>query len=553
MAVPITPNTSVYLLKCPLEMDNQNQLNFANATAQFNYFNSLPKLEFDNFTYQRHEGVLRINEHVDNLLGYNYVMYQNDNYSDKWFYAFIENMEYVNDNCTFVKLRTDVFQTWFMDTTIKQSLVVREHVNDDTIGLHTIPETIEYGEYIINNVTNTTYQSAGTYLVAIQVTQVPDDVYSQISSLKRVYNGLPQGCFVLCIPVENYHDLNQFIRSYDELNLAEAIISMSVIPQYMAIGESQTVTHTGTNYSFSAIVYPPSYDALNLQNNFTININQTLDGYQPVNNKLYCAPYNYLTVSNNSGSDVCYAWEDFDHHTANFDIYGAWSQGCDIKLVPDGYKRATGLSGYNWSLSASKYPMISWNSDYYLNWVAVNGKYMEVKASLTAIEWVGNVIGSLVGMSNADARADQTGAPSTGGINATGLVTSLAGSAANMQQQVREAQMVPDSAKGNQNTGDLNFSLHKDGFTAYSMSIKAEYAREIDAFFSKYGYKVNMNKVPNITGRQNWNYVETLNINIQGDIPQGDMQELKNIFNRGVTIWHNPSTYLDYTQPNNII
>ena len=39
----IIPNSDVILLKSPLELSKEHQLNFANATAQFNYFNSLPK------------------------------------------------------------------------------------------------------------------------------------------------------------------------------------------------------------------------------------------------------------------------------------------------------------------------------------------------------------------------------------------------------------------------------------------------------------------------------------------------------------------------------
>ena len=34
----IPPSTDIILLKCPLELDQENQLNFSNATAQFNYF-----------------------------------------------------------------------------------------------------------------------------------------------------------------------------------------------------------------------------------------------------------------------------------------------------------------------------------------------------------------------------------------------------------------------------------------------------------------------------------------------------------------------------------
>ena len=78
-------------------------------------------------------------------------------------------------------------------------------------------------------------------------------------------------------------------------------------------------------------------------------------------------------------------------------------------------------------------------------------------------------------------------------------------------------------------------------------------ARVIDNYFTMYGYKVNRLKVPNIYGRENWNYVKTIGANIEGDIPEEDINELKNIFNAGVTLWHNASTYLDYTQSNSII
>ena len=91
----------------------------------------------------------------------------------------------------------------------------------------------------------------------------------------------------------------------------------------------------------------------------------------------------------------------------------------------------------------------------------------------------------------------------------------------------------------------------RNGFSFYKMSIKKEYAKIIDDFFSMFGYKVNEVKIPNVTGRQNQNYVKTIDANILGDIPQEDMQKLKDIFNSGVTFWHNSNTFLDYSQSNN--
>ena len=106
----IIPQTDVILLKVPLEMDDMNQLTFANRTEQYNYFTSLPQRRFDDFTYQRKEGVLRLPALIDDIQTYNYVMYQNEGYTDKWFYAFVTSTEYVNENTTIVNYEVDVMQ-----------------------------------------------------------------------------------------------------------------------------------------------------------------------------------------------------------------------------------------------------------------------------------------------------------------------------------------------------------------------------------------------------------------------------------------------------------
>lgn len=125
----ITPQTDIYLLKSPLQLTNKHQLTFADSNAQFNYFFNLEKIGINDGTYQRKDGVIRYPAHIDTIQEYNYCMYRNDNYSNKWFYAFIVGMEYVNDNMTFIRLKTDVFQTWQFDLNWKQSFIEREMIN----------------------------------------------------------------------------------------------------------------------------------------------------------------------------------------------------------------------------------------------------------------------------------------------------------------------------------------------------------------------------------------------------------------------------------------
>lgn len=76
-------------------------------------------------------------------------MYKNINHANKWFYAFITNIEYVNENLTNIYITTDVWQTWQFDIIFKESFVEREmiDVSKDLPGANLLPESLETGEY----------------------------------------------------------------------------------------------------------------------------------------------------------------------------------------------------------------------------------------------------------------------------------------------------------------------------------------------------------------------------------------------------------------------
>lgn len=127
----IQPETNVRILKVPLEISNKHQLTFANKKEQFEYFDALDKIEIENANYQRKDDILFFPAHIDSILEYNYCMYQNSNYSNKWFYAFITKMEYENNGTTRLYLTTDVYQTWFFDCTFRESMIEREMIDPE--------------------------------------------------------------------------------------------------------------------------------------------------------------------------------------------------------------------------------------------------------------------------------------------------------------------------------------------------------------------------------------------------------------------------------------
>ena len=536
----ITPQTNIKLLKVPFEMDSLNQLTFSNATAQYNYFNSLSdKLEYDECTYQRKDGYMAIPESADTLQSYNYCMYQNEQYGNKWFYAFITNITYESNRVSYVYIKTDVFQTWQFDIEYKRSFIEREHVSNDTIGLHTVPENLELGEYITNS--TYTFPIFEYFYIVLAVSVIPKITQPSGGALvidwenanRKMYNGVFSGYAYIVVDSITY--ASNLIKLYDKEGRSEAIQSVFIAPVELCPVTSWYTYNSG-EYN---IKYAEINNTTGTWGYTTVGIsrNTTLNGYSPINNKLYVYPYCYLSLDNNTGNCLTLHYEDFTGNTGiNFDLEGCLTQGGSVKLIASNYKNVT--SNHQYSLMLSKFPICSWNSDVYANWLKQNG----INLGLNVISDVGQIISGGVLAS--------TGAGSLAGVGQ--IASGLTGIASTLGQ-VYEHSLVPPSVQGNINGGDVNFALELYNPILYQNSIKAEYARIIDNFFSMYGYKVNVVKLPNITGRTNWNYVKTIGCNIVGDIPQKDLQELKNMFDNGVTLWHNPSTFLDYSQSNAIV
>lgn len=514
----ITPNTGVRLLKVPISLDNKNQLTFSNKNEQYHYFDSLEKIEIDDVTYQRKDNVIRFPAHIDDIIQYNYVMYQNLNYGDKWFYAFIENMRYVNDAMTEISITTDTFQTWQFDLTYHRMFVEREHVNDDTTGKNTVPENLETGEYLVDNLLSYNFNEM-CYIIQVTEWATETEDTPLATNLGGVFSA---GGAYIC---DNIRQVVNIINSYPSDARADAIFSVYMIPKAIINNASTT---KDMKFSQNSPVYL----------DYTVNKPTSLNGYIPKNKKLLTFPFCFLNVSNNNGSANTYHYELFNTHNCRFTIKGVPTVGGSIKCCPYEYKNHDESINEEEGLMCGKFPTLSWSEDAYTNWLTQNSVNIAIGTASSLITTLGGA-----------------GLMATGGGATAGASSIVSGSLAIASQlgEVYQHSLTPNTAKGNTNGGDINSSSNSNTFFFYQMSIKEEFAKIIDDFFSMYGYKVNCLKVPNIKGRKNWNYVKTIDCNVNGDIPQDDLQQIKNMFDNGVCLWHNPTTFLDYSQSNNIV
>lgn len=549
----IVPQSDVILLKVPLEIDELNQLTFANATAQYNYFSSLPKIEFDNFTYQRKDGVIRIPALYDDILNYNYVMYRNDAYSDKWFYAFIENMEYVNDNVTAVYIKSDVWQCWQFSLNYKPVFVEREHVNDDTIGKHTVPENLEIGEYIINDMRKIPMYSTGSaspdFQICFVVTKLPYDDAPWFDNPYENVGGVFSSQYMFA--VRTFGAARNIIKVYEDRGqvISEAIQNIYMIPSG-CVEEDISKVWSSSSVSAGVRVYEITQAGWT-SNKYTLECPRYLDGYEPRNGKMYTYPFSYFYIDNNAGTASEYRWEDFPNDSSQtwgtehpiVDYYKALIPSTSIsgKLFFDNYKNyqsSQGSRAFNYGLTFAKVPVCAWVTDYYTNWLTQNGINV----------YGGMIVGGIQGALQAG-----SGIASGDASGAIGGVTNMAGSVIQALGEQHRAATTPPQAHGDTNCGDFIYAYDRCSMNFYMMCVRKEYAAICDNFMSMYGYKVNEVKIPNITGRRNWNYVKTIGCYIEADIPQNDLNEIKSMFDKGITLWHNPSTFADYSQNNDII
>ena len=556
----VVPNTNLRLIQCPLTLDNKNQITFTDKQAQANYFLSLTHTELDEISYQRKDNFIRVGDHIDNILPFNYVMYKNENYTDKWFYAFITGMEYVSDYCTNVYITTDVFQTWQFYLTFKQSFVEREmlSVAEDVPGANLLPEGLEIGELKANG-TAEFDELEMVPVIAYSGETVPGLNGVGAFNIQQggyIINGIPSSvAFILCNTTDAF---NMFMRAIQEETYSQYLISCFTVPR-LAVANFMN-----SNYQIPAYSIPGIFvlDNKNYNNNQTRTTKQlvstpsSLDGYTPRNQKLRTYPYLYVGFNPPNASSKIFRYEDFSGGTPEFDIISEVNPNPTVIFIPKNYRGMTGDSLQD-ICSMNGYPTLSSKSDYFNSWLAQNGEIInlqmqqeqfnyEIGQVQNVVGGVGSLVGNVASRNIGGAISDVINTP----LNMYSQSQNHDFYVKQQMAQIEKQKLLPDSVNlSSSNATLLGFGLQdKNIFTRYN--IKAQFAERIDKFFDMYGYLTNKVKLPNTHNRPNWNYVKTIGVNIIANIPQTDLQTIKNMFDNGITLWHNTSTFLDYSQNN---
>lgn len=563
--------TTVQLLRVPLRIDDENQMYFANQTAQNNYFQSVIWKSLPSQTYQRENAYFRVDDDYDAIVtNCNYLRYRNAITGNKWFYAYITEFEYKNPNTTFVHFKIDAYQTYMFDITWKDCYIEREHVKDDSMGKHVLPENFNFNKNLIKHIPvewpDTNPHTNEFNIVPILL--LDQNVFSTELPWNDEYwcfaNGIFQGLVMWTTHAaftESYAD-NDTLTLWGDFNAlwgnltttgkTDSIKLAYYVPKFAIKNFPYQTLSSLTDPNLGCmLVFEKGDIPLNDYNLFAPEISKPFDinksdfnfgGYTPKNNKLYTYQFAEIDISNMQGTVMDLKPEllgyspELNYWSIAARLSCALSPDTAIFLRVDNYQRVYGgeVSKY-FTIAAGNLPTPAIPTDYFSSWLA--GNATKTAVSLTSGAAMLTMAAGLMG----------TGAAPAGAIMALSGGTQIASEFAS----INDARSHGDPVATQMDTTSLA-ATGRLGFEVYTKFIQYDQAKAVDEYFTMFGYKVNELKVPEFATRQYYNYYKMPVCNITGNIPQTALDEIRAKFQRGITLWNTPDVG-NYRNGNNPI
>lgn len=523
----ISANHIILLDNIPLDNGYVHTVKYNSEMEQYNDFVQYKsKYEYDNLVPIRQGRAIRVPINENDVLTSNYIMFQNSDYSNKWFYAFITDTQYINSNMCELSFELDVMQTWMFDYQFMPSFIERQHVTDDSVGSNLINDNLETGELVTEFISKMNDLLDCNIMACSSVDQGGNDVTGGYYA--RTYSGLQ-----MLNMGSDSTGANTVINAFTLAGKRDAIISIFMMPKLL-IDTLDTETDGG-----------------NQPKSISYNVNKkttgSIGGYTPKNNKCYTYPYNYLQVYTGNGNESSLRYENFDDLNCNFKVIGETTPNPTIQLIPLNYNGQDEAIQY--ALNLSGYPMCAWTSDTYKAWLAQNASSLVVQRTSAYLGVLGSGL-SAVGGAIATSESSMGGIALGGIKSALNLANAFQG-IASLNAQKEDIERLPPQAHGNPQS-NIAFNNQSLTFNFYNKHCKPEFMKIIDDYWTMYGYPIHELKMPNITARPYYTFLKTQGCNIKGNIPYNDIVKIRFIYDAGVTTWKTLANVGNYNLDNTL-
>lgn len=546
----VEPNTTIKLLRnIPLDENQTDTLWFENLSGQLNYFNSRAVKTLTQNSYQRKSrNYCRLLCAIGDVFNVNYMMFQNSSFNNKWFFAFVTDIEYINNETVEIRYIIDPIQTWLFDYEIDETFVERETTESDFIGDHIEPENVNTGEYVMNGEYNDLTSLHDMSIVVAYVDPDADAIRGQL--IDGVFSGAD--LYVYGTSAEEITELGNFLNS----NIAhpDAIVNMYMCPTKVVGTTSQDrrITYGSSGY-------------VERQQLAGVTNDTTVDGYLPKNKKLLTYPYNFVHVDAPNGQGLDDRYEFFNSGIPSYSFTANNSYPVELVCMPYNYKGSpafdpsgigSAVENRTERLTIKGFPICSWNFDAFKNWVSINGLPLALKTIASGV----NTATGLYSRDNfrhvqrmrtdPDRRYTKTQNQYIQRSEVAEAGGSLADSAASILSEGYQASIQADITRGSFESGSNDMCLGRMTFKHCRMSVNKNYAERIDRFFTMFGYHVATVKKVETNLRSRFTYVKTVGASVHGNLPSDDAKYISDCFDSGIRFWKDVENINQYSEEN---
>lgn len=313
----------------------------------------------DDYSFIRTTGNIFTNFSYSQCLNANYIAFQNKDYSNKWFFAFIDEVIFQGEENTEIRYTIDAWATWYDKWSVEKCFIERQHVLNDTIGSNLVDENLNVGEIIEEE--NWEFTGLSSIYYVLMSTWNPYTIGSStvgdydpiLRYNKNIWGGQ---LYLFTSPA----DIKMFLKKINNQGHIEEVTNFFILPRdIFPVADIITWqdTYESNNYTFYTLDDENSdyknssriidFDMTNAMNLYSFN------DITVKNNKCKVYPYNYLFATNNVGGQNIYKIEDFSNGVV-FSVEMAIAIGGSIRLVPKNYKKVD--VNCDESIPLAKYP-----------------------------------------------------------------------------------------------------------------------------------------------------------------------------------------------------
>lgn len=340
----------------------------------------------------------------------------------------------------------------------------------------------------------------------------------------------------------------------------DAIVSVNMIPYYRYSGM------TGIYLDFDTVRFPVS-STINLGEAMVCRVTEIIkpeatlgaitrydsSQYQQAGGrfnwkketKLQHYPFSYLEINDHVSSPVIVYPQLFNHqtNTVAVKLRQYLNHLGMYQLYVEGYKG--NINGLNEGV-VTRDLAIPTTSNAYMDYMARNQNQFKQHLINNQVNLGLSAFSGIAGLFSVNAGGNLANAVTSG------IQSSLA--IANSYAQERDLINSPATLRATGGDTLFNYQAADKNLYVYRYRLNDWDCERIAWYWHQYGYKQNQVMKPNLKSRYYYNYVKTIEANVKGSgIPKAHLEQIKQIFNNGVRIWHVSNSGVemgDYTMDN---